>query len=928
MKTTINNKDYTFEPKPTDTVLDIIHQNKDLTGTKLSCGSGNCGACTVLVDGVTMCSCLMPATHLDSKKVETIEAYAASKESLHPIQKAFLANDALQCGYCTPGFITEGIAFYDNWRKENGKKKPSKHEIAFALGGHLCRCGAYIGIYEAIAQACEGKFDEVGGDFEIPRYDALEKVTGQAKYTTDIFLDGHLEGKILRSIHAHAKILKIDDSKALKLDGVKATANLLHKKEFVNYVGQPIIAVAAKDIATANKALSLIKIEYEVLPFSVDTVDSKKQDAPNVWDGAKKDIPTAAEGAKFPYTWESKNVGFIKGSVFTSKQRVKANKLINNSLSQKYLAKHVFSNLKQVHTALEPHSAVAHWKQDDSLVLHISSQGILAVKEEIEKEFNLAPEKITVESHYVGGGFGGKQGLYREAIAAIELSKKIKKPVRIVNTRLEELSYSSHRPGYETDFALAVKKDGTPKAIKINALGNAGIAGGTMGATATSIMIPRDFPRDIKDGVVLTNTVPGTPFRGPDAPQVRWALEQGIDEAAYKLGLDAVQIRRRWYKDHQIRNRLLDWVESIPEWQNREKMHKENKGSRYKKGIGIASAQWLFFYNPNTEVKLVSSPRGIELYCSTQDIGNGTKSSIAQAVVDLMGIKQNLINVQIGVTNDQAGPTAGGSQVTSSVYPTTYKATEKLIDHLLSEASVKLNLENCSIGIGGVDHKGGFKSWEEILQVAAPFTCIEKRGVEKLPLGLKINVSGKPSGIQVGMRFGHGMVVILLEVDTLLGKIKPLKVWNAAAVGKIFVPELAKSQVYGGVIQGLGYALYEQKQYDKKTGETLTASLNQYAIPGIGDTPEIYVHFDEEGYNEVAGKGIGLAELCTVGVAASVGNAVFDATGFRPLSTPITPKSVLEGLHDLGEFSSDVVKKDQSLDSENFSTENSKESAA
>jgi xanthine dehydrogenase YagR molybdenum-binding subunit len=163
-------------------------------------------------------------------------------------------------------------------------------------------------------------------------------------------------------------------------------------------------------------------------------------------------------------------------------------------------------------------------------------------------------------------------------------------------------------------------------------------------------------------------------------------------------------------------------------------------------------------------------------------------------------------------------------------------------------------------------------------------------------LGLRLNLSQAEDDPSVGMRMGHTAIVTQLEVDTLLGKIRPLHVWNRLAVGKIFVPELATSQVYGGVIQGLGYALYEQKQYDLKTGHTLSSNLNDYRIPGIGDTPEIEVSFDEAGYEEIRGQGIGLAELATVGVAASVGNAVYHATGRRPLETPITPFDVVAGM--------------------------------
>ena len=291
-----------------------------------------------------------------------------------------------------------------------------------------------------------------------------------------------------------------------------------------------------------------------------------------------------------------------------------------------------------------------------------------------------------------------------------------------------------------------------------------------------------------------------------------------------------------------------------------------------------------------------SSPAGMAVYCSTQDIGNGTRTSIAKAVEDVMGIDRHAVNVNIGNAAHPVGPTAGGSQVTASVYPTTAAAAGKVVAHLATEAQTKLGLRDVKPAVGGVTHADGFTPWAEIWSVAAPFSYTEQRGAERGPMGLRVNLSRGETDPAIGMHLGHGVIVTEVEVDTRLGKIRPLNVWTAVAVGKIFVPELARSQMFGGVIQGLGYALYEQKQYDLKTGHTLSANLNDYRIPGIGDTPEIHVHFDEAGYEDVRGQGIGLAELATIGVAASVGNAVHHATGWRPTKTPITPQAVVAGI--------------------------------
>jgi xanthine dehydrogenase YagR molybdenum-binding subunit len=253
---TINGR---IAPLPDDAdvlLIDVIRGTLNLTGTKLVCGAGVCGACTVLVDGAPVVSCLMPARAVAGKSVTTVEGVGA--ERLHPIQNAFMAYDALQCGFCTPGFIVEATAFFERWRAAKGTATPSREEIGAALSGHLCRCGAYEGILRAVAEACAGNFD--GKDIVPPRIEARDKVTGVAKYTVDIHHDGQLEGVILRSRLAHAKIIAIDLGPARAIPGVGAAIALLGEDRIVRYVGDPIAAVAAKDRATALKAIAAIRI--------------------------------------------------------------------------------------------------------------------------------------------------------------------------------------------------------------------------------------------------------------------------------------------------------------------------------------------------------------------------------------------------------------------------------------------------------------------------------------------------------------------------------------------------------------------------------------------------------------------------------------------------------------------------------------------
>lgn len=893
MQTTINGQPFEFEPRHDETAIEVLRERAGLRGTKMVCGGGVCGACTVRVDNVPKCSCLMPATQMDGADIRTIEEHGL--DNLHPIQRAFMANEGLQCGFCTPGFINEGIAFYDRWRAENGKSEPSKHDIALAMGGHLCRCGAYVGIYAAIQKACAGEYDDAP-NAPIHRIDAPEKVTGTAKYTVDIVFDGQLEGKILRSKYPHAIVKSIDKSEAEALEGVHAVADLMKVGEKVRWVGQPVAGVAAVDERTALKALELIRVDYEVLPAAVGTEAAEKEDAPTIWEKDKRgDIPSAAEEIDFPYKWKN-NVGHVPSDIVISPLRGRAKRKIDKVRKEapNTLTEQVYVNHQQVHAALEPHAAVAKW---DGSKLHVvvSSQSVVAVRNEIAHHFKMDVEQITVEGKYIGGAFGAKGGLYREIIAAVTLALEATAPVRIANSRLEELAYAGTRTGSRGEVALTVKKDGSPGAMHFHSYGNAGVAAGAAPAAVYWMMSPKGLRKDFSDNIIINNIPPTLPFRAPDGPAKRWVIESAIDEAAARNGINPVEIRRKWWPKHEIKNRLLDWVESIPQWQERKAEAGADQG-RFKRGIGLAMAQWMFLYHPHTKVKVSSSPDGFKVSCGSQDVGNGTRTALAKAFEDALGISRHEATIEIGSSELPIGPMSTGSQTTVSVYPTTITACEKVMEHLVSESEDKLGLSNAKAAKGGIEHSDGFTEWKEVLAVATPFEYTDKRGAEPMFLGLRFATMSKETNPSNGPRFSHGAVVTEVEVDTLLGKVRPINVWTSVAVGKIRVKELATSQMYGGAIQGLGYALYEQKTFDLKTGHVLSANLNDYRIPGIGDTPDIHVHFDEEGYEEVRGQGIGLAELCTIGVSASVGNAVYHATGWRPTNTPITPQDVMKGL--------------------------------
>ena len=386
---TINGR---LAPLPDDLdalLIDVVRDDLNLTGTKLVCGSGVCGACTVLIDGAPVASCLMPARAAMDKSVTTIEGIGAEK--LHPVQKAFMVHDALQCGFCTPGFIVEAAAFHDRWRATKGSAVPSREEIGAALSGHLCRCGAYDGIFSAVAAACAGQFD--GGDIVSPRIEARDKVTGSAKYTVDIHHDGQLEGVILRSQEAHARIGDLDLAPALTIPGVSAAISLLGEDRIVRYVGAPIAAVAAKDRKTALAAIAAVRIRSDRLPSAIGLDEARKPDAPVVFDKAnRKKAGNVSEGGGSPAPWKANIRG--PSAAFSHKPKkvrswVEGARKENNPL----LVEGTFRTGTQSHACLEPHATVARF-DDDRLTVHASTQAVFQLMELIAKRYKLEHAKV------------------------------------------------------------------------------------------------------------------------------------------------------------------------------------------------------------------------------------------------------------------------------------------------------------------------------------------------------------------------------------------------------------------------------------------------------------------------------------------------------------------------------------------------------
>ena len=886
----VNGNDHRAAPEHAH-VAEFLRVGLGLTGTKVACGHGACGACVIHVDGVPVASCLLPAAAVAGRDIRTIEAIGG--ERLHPVQLAFMAHDALQCGFCTPGFVMESVAFHDAWRADRGTSTPTRDDVARALAGHLCRCAAYEGIYAAVRAACAGEFDHVTR-VSAARPDALDKVTGRARYTVDVHHDDMQWGRIVRSTVAHGDVVAVDPTAALALAGVTAYIDLMGAVTRVRYLGQPIGAVAANDRAAAVRGADLVEVTYDCKPAVFDVDAALSADAPQIH-GWGWSPPNSNEGRDLPNVRRGNRRG---PNTLLSVNPIRARRRIaeRRSNAPHRIVEGRWTASVQVHTPLEPHVTVAWWTSDATLEVHTSTQGVTAAREQIAERYDLELADVTVLAHDVGGAFGAKQLIDTDVVAAVELARETGTPVRVEFDRNEELSYAGHRPGSSMDLAVAADDRDAISAISFRSMANGGASGGQSIASLTRFNYPT-VPQALSDFDVLTNLPAGKAFRAPGGPLTAWALEQAIDELAEQVDVDPI-VMRELSDPSAGRFRVYEAARTSELWSHRTL---DRSQGRFRRGIGVAFGSWIYVYDPRSQATVETKNGQVVVSVAAQDMGNGTRGMVASAAGRVFGLSPAAVEVALGDAALGHGPLSSGSRTTASLWPSVREAAEMLRTQLAEGARTELGMEGAVPVEGGLEHEGELVEWADLIRRLPPrtatavrpddrFVPIWRRGITWIMLRAVVT-RGEP-----GMGLSHGATVVEVEVDTRLGRIRPVRAHAIVSAGAIHSPVLARSQVHGGVVQGLGYALCEERRIDPVSGRNLTANMEDYRIPGIADAPEISVDFLEGGFDHVSGGGIGMSELCTVSVAAAAGNAVANATGWRPRNLPMRPDRVVEAL--------------------------------
>jgi xanthine dehydrogenase YagR molybdenum-binding subunit len=745
----------------------------------------------------------------------------------------------------------------------------------------------------------------------ISRLDGVEKVTGRARYTFDVQLPGMLWGQRVLSPYPHARIKSIDTSAAERYPGVRAihilekvlsTARLRDPKAeqgnrypTVRYAGQPIAGVAADSPRAAEAAARLIKVEYERLPHVSDLEAAMKEDAPRVFPGPTEQPSTAGGGGAPPGLPQKGNV---RGPDTKPRGMGPRGDVDQGFRESDVVVDAEYRTQVQTHVPMEPHGLVADWR-DEGLTLYASTQYVGSVRDEAAEHFDLPKSKVRVISDFTGGGFGAKYGIGNFGLLAIHLSRKARAPVRMVLDRREEHVSGGNRPNSIQRLKVGAKKDGSLVAIQLQAHGSGGVAGGAgVGFCHSTLYACPNV--SVQQYDVFTNAGPCAAFRGPGQVQGIFALEQSIDEVAVRLGMDPVALRakidvsdtddaRARAHERRIGADRFGWSKRRPAG--------ADKGP-IKRGMGFAQSQWLYLVHRNTACEVrVTGDGSVEAFSSSQDIGTGTRTILAQVVAEEFGLRPEQIGAHVGDSRYPMGPASGGSRVTSSLTPAARNAAHRCVRDLASRLAphFEARAEDVVFADGKVMVKGrpatalSFKDAVRKAGVVELSHRAERRDDYDGYAAVTPDMAISKHGIG-GVQFAE------VEVDTETGIVKVQRVLAVHDCGRPINPKLTESQIFGGVIQGVSYALYEERHLDAASGHQLNANVDQYKILGSREVPSIEVLLLEQLGAQSSTDARGVAEPANVATAAAVANAFYNATGKRIRTLPMTPANVLAAL--------------------------------
>ncbi|MFN3979646.1 MAG: xanthine dehydrogenase family protein molybdopterin-binding subunit [Caldilinea sp.] len=728
------------------------------------------------------------------------------------------------------------------------------------------------------------------------RPDGVDKVTGRAIYGADVKLPGMLYGKVLRSPHAHARIVSIDASAALALRGVRAvitaqdlpaigdkiadlgesTVNLRYASnnilahDKVLYHGHAVAAVAADNVHIAEEALALIKVEYEVLPHVLDGKQAMSADAPILLDdlrtnelGKLGDVPTnVAEHIR--HQRGDLDKGFAEADVIVERTFHTA------TVHQGYI---------------EPQNATALWNEDDQVFVWCSTQGAFSVQEQLAELLQIPISRITVTPTEIGGGFGGKINVYLDPLAALLSRKAGHRPIKMTMTRAEVLTSTGPTSGSYIRVKMGARRDGKLTAAQAELIYEAGAyPGSPVGAGCSVIFAPYRLENLQIDGYdVVVNRPKASAYRAPGGTNAAFASETVVDELAEKLGIDPIEFRlrnavregdRRPDGPEYKRIGLIETLEAA-----RSHPHYTTPLTGKHRGRGVAAGYWGNWGGKSSATATVNSDGTVNLIEGSTDIG-GSRASIAMQLAETLGISYEDIRPQVvGTASVGYNDVTGGSRTTFGTGWAVYEVGKKILAEMRQRAAEywDVPVESVQVADGAFAHNGDQMSFREL--------------AGKLDTPVTASASVHPQNYGPGF----GVHIVDVEVDVETGKVEILRYTAAQDVGKAIHPSYVEGQLQGGVAQGVGWALNEEYVYDDK-GRLVNASLLDYRMPTALDLPMIDTVLVEV-FNPGHPYGVrGVGETPIVPPAAAVANAIYQATGVRMTELPMSPARIVATL--------------------------------
>jgi putative selenate reductase molybdopterin-binding subunit len=892
----INGRTFAVEPRPGQCLRSFL---RDLGwfGVKKGCDAGDCGACTVWLDGVPVHSCLVPAFRAAGRQVTTIEGLASHGE-LHPMQRALIDAQGFQCGFCTAGLTMTAASLNEEDRQD----------LPHVLKGSLCRCTGYRSIEDAIRGIASIEEPLAGLAFgtsvAAPASEAI--VTGQARYTLDTHIEGLLHLKLLRSPHAHARIVSVRKDRALAVPGVHAVftwedvPRLLFSSanhddyhsdpndtyildNVVRHAGQRVAAVVADSVGAAEEGCHRLEVEYQLLPAVFDPEEAMRVGAPVLHDKG------AGSGIQRP----GRNILLeLHGGVGDVEAGLAQADVIHEA---------AYATHRVQHAHFETHSTISWIDSDDRLNVRTSSQTPFLTKAKLCYLFRLYPESVRVFCERVGGGFGAKQEVVTEDICAFA-TLKTGRPVQLEYTREEQFLGATTRHPMKIHVKAGAKSDGTLTALQLRIVSNTG-AYGTHGgstlfhSTGESVAVYRCPNKKIDAYAVYTNMVPAGAFRGYGLSQTIFAVESAMDELARSLHMDPFEFRHRNVIRPGDPMTSLDWGSHDVDYGSygldqcldlvRDALARGNgseppEGEEWLKGKGVALA--MIDCAPPTEHRSEACLRleadgNYHLAIGSPEFGNGSTTVRHQIVATVLGTSPARVR-SIQSDTDRTGYDTGpfASTGTMVAAKAVHEAAESLRDRLLDFAALHCGVsrDKCRLEPDAVICDG----------TSVGLVDLHKAATEA---GQLLRVVRKAHGTPRTVAFNvHGFWI---AVHRVTGEVKILQSVHATDAGVAVNPQQLRGQVEGAIAQGLGWALYEKMVFDHE-GRIVNPTFRNYRIPAFADIPRSEVYFAEttDAFGPLGAKSMSEAPINPV--APALANALADATGIRFHDLPLAPDRI------------------------------------